>query len=304
MFTWICPECHREVAPSYSECPTCAERKRGAAGPPPQQPAYPPQQALPQQPVYQQPGYAPQAPPPAYPAQPVPQQSYAPPQARPTQAYAAPPPPPPQYAQQPVYAPPPPPPAAYAQPPAYAPPAAPQPQPQPQYAPPPVPGLLPAQHERSGPSPIIVVLLVAAILVGGGYLLYTFVLSGNRGASVSAGKGAEAKQGDAAAQGHPYAKYLEVVGVRLTESGNKPVLKILVVNHSAADMMGLELKGQLGLVNGKEGDPPVATFTAKVGAIGPFESKDITTVVDTKMRAYELPDWQFLKVKYDITSPR
>jgi hypothetical protein len=35
MFTWICPDCGREVPPSYTECPDCAERKKAAvaAGP-------------------------------------------------------------------------------------------------------------------------------------------------------------------------------------------------------------------------------------------------------------------------------
>jgi hypothetical protein len=150
----------------------------------------------------------------------------------------------------------------------------------------------------------MVVMLVMAVLIGGGYLLYTFVLTGNRGTPAAAAKGAEAAKAEPGAQGHPYAKYLEVVGARLTETGNKAVMKLVVVNHSAADMMGLELKGTLGVVNGKPDDPPVATFTAKVGSIGPYESKDVTAEVSTKMRAYELPDWQFLTVKYDITSPK
>jgi azurin len=151
----------------------------------------------------------------------------------------------------------------------------------------------------------MVVVLVTAVLVGGGYLLYTFVLSGNRGVpAAAAAKSAAPGKADQSAQDHPYAKYLEVVGIRLTETGNKPVMKMLVVNHSAADMTGLELKGTLGVVNGKPDDPPVATFTAKVGSIGPYESKDVSAEVSTKMRAYELPDWQFLSVKYDITSPR
>ena len=56
MFTWICPQCGREVPPAYSECPDCAAKASGpqghpgAAAAPPQAPAEPgaPSQAAPQ----------------------------------------------------------------------------------------------------------------------------------------------------------------------------------------------------------------------------------------------------------------
>src|SRR5512132_3921268 len=45
MFTWICPQCGREVPPSYNECPDCAVTQKTPAAvatppaPPPPQPA-------------------------------------------------------------------------------------------------------------------------------------------------------------------------------------------------------------------------------------------------------------------------
>jgi hypothetical protein len=35
MFTWICPQCGREVPPAYTECPDCTKRVRVVAAPPP-----------------------------------------------------------------------------------------------------------------------------------------------------------------------------------------------------------------------------------------------------------------------------
>src|SRR5262245_15798252 len=74
MFTWICPNCGREVPPSYTECPDCADRaKQAAAAPPPQPPAPTPPhqqagpvlphpvQTAPPPPQYQQPQYHPAA---------------------------------------------------------------------------------------------------------------------------------------------------------------------------------------------------------------------------------------------------
>lgn len=78
MFTWICPKCGREVGPSYSECPFCAD---AAAAKPA---AAAPVAAAPPQPQY----VAPPPPQPQYQPPPV-QQQYAP------QPVAPPPPPPP-----------------------------------------------------------------------------------------------------------------------------------------------------------------------------------------------------------------
>ena len=68
MFTWICPQCGREVPPSYTECPDCSKADKAGvpvaeggvptAAPPPEY--VPPQPAHPQQPP-------PQAPPQAQP---------------------------------------------------------------------------------------------------------------------------------------------------------------------------------------------------------------------------------------------
>ena len=78
MFTWICPQCGREVPPAYADCPDCAAKAAASAAtaPPPQPPA--------------EPGPPPQtAPPPAYlPPQPAPpptvaQPYYPPPQSQP-----------------------------------------------------------------------------------------------------------------------------------------------------------------------------------------------------------------------------
>src|SRR5689334_12200142 len=49
MFTWVCPQCGREVPPSYTECPDC--KKVSTAPPPPDQPpAAPPSSAAPPHP--------------------------------------------------------------------------------------------------------------------------------------------------------------------------------------------------------------------------------------------------------------
>jgi hypothetical protein len=111
--------------------------------------------------------------------------------------------------------------------------------------------------------------------------------------------------GAAAAIGkHPLNKYIEVMGFRMAEQGaGKLKITFAVVNHSEADIGDLALKIKLITSAAKPQDPPVAEFEAKVPSLGPGENKDVTVNVPTKLRIYELPDWQFLRGQFEITSP-
>src|SRR6266851_1473852 len=97
---------------------------------------------------------------------------------------------------------------------------------------------------------------------------------------------------------HPLTKYIELVGFRLTEAAaGKLSVKFAVVNHSEADIGDLAVKVKLTTTAAKPGDQPVAEFDAKVPSLGPQEIKDVSASATTKLRIYELPDWQFLKAE-------
>jgi hypothetical protein len=103
---------------------------------------------------------------------------------------------------------------------------------------------------------------------------------------------------------HPLAKFIELSGFRLSESGgNKLKIKFTAVNHSTADLEELGVHVRLITSVGKPGDEPVAEFDAKIPALGPAEDHDVTATTATKLRLYEMPDWQFLRADFDITSP-
>ena len=104
---------------------------------------------------------------------------------------------------------------------------------------------------------------------------------------------------------NPAAKYIELVGFRVGEKGpGKLQIQFAVVNHSEADLGDLVLDVNLRTINDKAGDPPLCSFSTKVGAVGPEELKPVTALVPTKLRVYELPDWQFLKADFQITEPK
>jgi len=103
---------------------------------------------------------------------------------------------------------------------------------------------------------------------------------------------------------HPLAKYVELVGFRLSEAGGgKLRVKFVVVNHSEADIGDLGVKVRLTSSSAKPEDPAIADFAVKVPTLGPEEIREVEASVPTKLRIYELPDWQFLKAEFEITSP-
>ena len=245
MFTWICPQCGREVPPAYSECPDCAGKTNAPAVEPAQTAAAPP-------------------PPPraAAPAPPPPQQAPPPdrsPQAQPQAPYA----------------------------------------PQVQYV-----------YAKRGLPAWLVTLLVAGGSVGIGAGLYYFVSHrGERAASTESApvpfeRPRAAGKGDARNEkGHRFARYVEAAGIRVIEEGRKPQVRILIVNHSAADLAGLSGNVTLRSSAAKADAPPVAEFPFSIASLGAYESKEVTAPLKTSLRAYEMPDWQFLKADVELTAP-
>ena len=104
---------------------------------------------------------------------------------------------------------------------------------------------------------------------------------------------------------NPLAKYIEMVGLRVTErSPGHLVVQFGVVNHSEADVGDIKMTVNLGTTAAKPGDAPLITFPAQVSRLGPRELQDVSVEVPIKLRVYELPDWQFLKADFEITEPK
>jgi hypothetical protein len=43
---------------------------------------------------------------------------------------------------------------------------------------------------------------------------------------------------------------------------------------------------------------------AKIGSVPAHGVKDVESPLQTKLRVYELPDWQFVKATVEITAPK
>jgi hypothetical protein len=331
MFTSICPKCGRDLPLSSPECPFCvapvpappAVEAPGPQAPPqgyPQQayPPYPPQGYPPQQ--YPQQPYPPQQyPPQQYPQQPYPPQGYPaqpyPPQAYPPQGYPAQPYPPqgypPQSAPQaavPVPAPAPQPLPTIPMPPAPIPlapsPLAPSPEAPAEVPPPPMATYVLDDHQGSKGMPAWMGFLLAFLLFGGivtALIWYTNSRRENSGGAAST-KAAKAKT---PAGAHPASKYLELSGFRFMDSPKKkPQVQFVCINHGNVDIAELDVEVLLRLKNSKPEDEPFGSFKVKIPGVGPLSSKEIVVKeLNTKLKFFDLPDWQFVDAVVTITSP-
>jgi hypothetical protein len=252
MFTWICPQCGREVLPSYDQCPSCAQKGKeagtsSAAGPAPPHsdvaaaPPPAPPQAAPQQPQ----GY--QQPPPGYQ------------------------PPPPGYQQAPVYQ---------------------QPV---RMIPRPSSGL---------PTWLLTVLfafaflgLVLGINWGIGYLR-------NPSQAASPPAQVESPAAKSVAKTSALQKYVEISGIRWGQDAKKKIIvKFTVTNHSNADLSGLAGNVTVWGRTQKSEEDAAGTFSFTAN-VGPQAAQEVSAPLNTKLKIYELPDWQNVNADLQITSPQ
>jgi len=107
------------------------------------------------------------------------------------------------------------------------------------------------------------------------------------------------------ASSNPVAKYIELTGFRIDEKGpGKLEIRFAVVNHSEADLGNVSMTVNLRATTSKPNEPPLASFNARVDGLGPEDLKQVAVTVPTKLRVYELPDWQFLRSDFEVTEPK
>lgn len=102
---------------------------------------------------------------------------------------------------------------------------------------------------------------------------------------------------------NPLQKYVEVVGIRMMTQDKQPVVKFLVVNHSGAEIVDLAANVTLLASTSRSDEDSVGTFSFKVPSVGSNEGKELTAPFKTKLKPYELPDWQNTTAEVQITSP-
>ena len=154
----------------------------------------------------------------------------------------------------------------------------------------------PAPTPASGlPSWLIAVLSIVGVAAVG-YGVFHFMRPSN---GVTGESAAVTETTRPSGDPSPVAKFVEVVGFRIVESKQQVQLKFIIVNHSAGEIAPFDLELQVRAKNAKA-DEALFTVKTPVSGVLPYEAKDMTIPVKTSLRAYELPDWQFITATFQI----
>ena len=171
---------------------------------------------------------------------------------------------------------------------------------QPQYAAP--PSYYAAPPPRAGlPTWLMSILFALAFgaVVAGAY----YIINSKKDSAAAAADSAPAEAPAAAApKNNPLWKQIEVVGVRLTQNkAKKTEARFVVINHSGGEVQDVSATVNLLARVSKKAEEPVGSFSFKLPSLGAYESKEMSAVVNTKLKVYELPDWQLLQSQLEIT---
>jgi hypothetical protein len=146
----------------------------------------------------------------------------------------------------------------------------------------------------------LVSLLVATVVILGAVSLVQYLTQDRDTSAASAPPPAQITKAAPAPQmrvveEHPAARSVEVAGVRVVTGPNKkPQLQYVVINHSSSELTGLNIRIAVRSVEALAG-PPLFSVSSVVASLGPNQSKEIRTDLDSSVQPSAIPDWQSLR---------
>jgi hypothetical protein len=101
---------------------------------------------------------------------------------------------------------------------------------------------------------------------------------------------------------NPLQKYIEVAGLRFSPMSKGVQVAFLLVNHSDSDVVGLTGTATVVARTDSGQEQPVGSVKFQT-SMPAQSSKELQLPFDTKLKLMEMPDWQNVSVKVQITSP-
>jgi hypothetical protein len=154
--------------------------------------------------------------------------------------------------------------------------------------------------------PVWLMTILFALAIGGVVMGALWVLNTNRGSAGSGPTPSATVESPAAKPGtktNSIQKYIEISGVRFIVDGNKKTMaRFVIVNHSDSDIRGLAGNVTIWGRTQKSEEDAQGTFSFSTN-LGPLETQELTVPLKTKLKIYELPDWQNITTDVQITAP-
>jgi hypothetical protein len=100
---------------------------------------------------------------------------------------------------------------------------------------------------------------------------------------------------------HPFARFIEVTGLRVVADLNhRSQVQYIVVNHSPSQLTGMTIRIAVRSSTDSVGAPPLFTVSTVVPSLGPHQSKEIRTDLDSELRSSAIPEWEYLRTDVQI----
>ena len=97
-------------------------------------------------------------------------------------------------------------------------------------------------------------------------------------------------------------KTVEISGLRLaTTWTGKQQVRFLIVNHSDHDLSGVTVQVAVRSSDLAAGSAPILLIQAPLHSLGPYQSKEIRTDLDSGVPVSALSDWQSLRTEVQVT---
>ncbi|HYL75410.1 MAG TPA: hypothetical protein VEU96_14455, partial [Bryobacteraceae bacterium] len=161
-----------------------------------------------------------------------------------------------------------------------------------------------ARRKAGIPAWTVSVVVAMALFLGAGSLIQFF--TGNRDAKAAAPATPRTQASTTAStpsvrEQHPFARYIEVTGLRVVADLNhRSQVQYVVVNHSSAQLSDLMVRIAVRSATESASAPPLFTVSAVVPSLGPYQSKEIRTDLDSELRSSAIPDWENLRTEVQV----
>ncbi len=144
--------------------------------------------------------------------------------------------------------------------------------------------------------------LIIGTLLGAGFTsVMSFVRPAAEGKQASVAEAATPAPVESSNSSAPVPSPLEVTGFRIqTDPAKKSEIQYLVVNHTPSRVSGVNVNVTLYAADAKAGQPALCSFQFTAPNLGPFQSKDMTSAIQTTARTAKVPDWQDLRAAVEI----
>jgi hypothetical protein len=98
-------------------------------------------------------------------------------------------------------------------------------------------------------------------------------------------------------------KSVEVSGLRLVPGWtHKQQVTFLVINHSSASIPAISILMAVRPADSSSASAPILNINAVIRSLGPYQSKEIRTDLDSGIPASTFADWQSLRTDIQISS--